>query len=178
MISASAMSSCSRSALVSSSVTGSPRRALRHSGPIDLGEPLGGDFVALAGTAPRLIHRMGDRCERNSKARAGARPTPREQRDVFRSGAAGLADDDVTELGHLGRDALVGPLAFRGFHGRVAVGEVERGLLPAADTDEVRAFQRAPVQLVSLHRADVPVSYTHLRAHETDSYLVCRLLLE
>src|SRR5664279_6437131 len=26
--------------------------------------------------------------------------------------------------------------------------------------------------------AIVPVSYTHLRAHETDSYLVCRLLLE
>src|SRR5680860_1616463 len=25
---------------------------------------------------------------------------------------------------------------------------------------------------------EVPVSYTHLRAHETDSYLVCRLLLE
>ena len=29
-----------------------------------------------------------------------------------------------------------------------------------------------------LYRAFVPVSYTHLRAHETDSYLVCRLLLE
>src|SRR5664279_104711 len=27
------------------------------------------------------------------------------------------------------------------------------------------------------HRLDA-VSYTHLRAHETDSYLVCRLLLE
>src|SRR5665647_2693194 len=27
-------------------------------------------------------------------------------------------------------------------------------------------------------RIPVPVSYTHLRAHETDSYLVCRLLLE
>src|SRR5680860_1702427 len=27
-------------------------------------------------------------------------------------------------------------------------------------------------------RGYVPVSYTHLRAHETDSYLVCRLLLE
>src|SRR5665647_1769547 len=26
--------------------------------------------------------------------------------------------------------------------------------------------------------ASWPVSYTHLRAHETDSYLVCRLLLE
>src|SRR5665647_1993691 len=27
-------------------------------------------------------------------------------------------------------------------------------------------------------KAGLPVSYTHLRAHETDSYLVCRLLLE
>ena len=25
---------------------------------------------------------------------------------------------------------------------------------------------------------EIAVSYTHLRAHETDSYLVCRLLLE
>ena len=25
---------------------------------------------------------------------------------------------------------------------------------------------------------NIAVSYTHLRAHETDSYLVCRLLLE
>src|SRR5665647_3878901 len=33
---------------------------------------------------------------------------------------------------------------------------------------------------VSFQVGDVyaPVSYTHLRAHETDSYLVCRLLLE
>ena len=29
-----------------------------------------------------------------------------------------------------------------------------------------------------LSHGDDPVSYTHLRAHETDSYLVCRLLLE
>ena len=28
------------------------------------------------------------------------------------------------------------------------------------------------------HRSIMSVSYTHLRAHETDSYLVCRLLLE
>src|SRR5680860_561491 len=28
------------------------------------------------------------------------------------------------------------------------------------------------------HAKPIPVSYTHLRAHETDSYLVCRLLLE
>src|SRR5665647_1260857 len=31
---------------------------------------------------------------------------------------------------------------------------------------------------VRLQNTPEPVSYTHLRAHETDSYLVCRLLLE
>src|SRR5665647_3891909 len=30
----------------------------------------------------------------------------------------------------------------------------------------------------ALAEPHLPVSYTHLRAHETDSYLVCRLLLE
>src|SRR5665647_3891924 len=30
----------------------------------------------------------------------------------------------------------------------------------------------------SAEHKHLPVSYTHLRAHETDSYLVCRLLLE
>src|SRR5664279_6255565 len=30
----------------------------------------------------------------------------------------------------------------------------------------------------TLSAVPAPVSYTHLRAHETDSYLVCRLLLE
>ena len=29
-----------------------------------------------------------------------------------------------------------------------------------------------------INSSERPVSYTHLRAHETDSYLVCRLLLE
>src|SRR5665647_2199900 len=33
-------------------------------------------------------------------------------------------------------------------------------------------------QLDSARFGLAPVSYTHLRAHETDSYLVCRLLLE
>src|SRR5680860_1607583 len=32
--------------------------------------------------------------------------------------------------------------------------------------------------IVAGRRVPFPVSYTHLRAHETDSYLVCRLLLE
>src|SRR5680860_923388 len=39
------------------------------------------------------------------------------------------------------------------------------------------AFRVTPAPPFVSHLA-VPVSYTHLRAHETDSYLVCRLLLE
>src|SRR5665647_1817592 len=38
-----------------------------------------------------------------------------------------------------------------------------------------RLFARAPRTSI---RGPGAVSYTHLRAHETDSYLVCRLLLE
>src|SRR5665647_2931971 len=34
------------------------------------------------------------------------------------------------------------------------------------------------VRIIDLSADYRPVSYTHLRAHETDSYLVCRLLLE
>src|SRR5665647_3830646 len=33
-------------------------------------------------------------------------------------------------------------------------------------------------KVVAQRKGWIPVSYTHLRAHETDSYLVCRLLLE
>src|SRR5665647_2098721 len=35
-----------------------------------------------------------------------------------------------------------------------------------------------PETLRCTEESMLPVSYTHLRAHETDSYLVCRLLLE
>src|SRR5680860_765400 len=35
-----------------------------------------------------------------------------------------------------------------------------------------------PKSFSEVYRVWAPVSYTHLRAHETDSYLVCRLLLE
>ena len=34
------------------------------------------------------------------------------------------------------------------------------------------------MEIVEASRTARAVSYTHLRAHETDSYLVCRLLLE
>src|SRR5665647_1328385 len=65
--------------------------------------------------------------------------------------------------------------------------------LPATSRDEPRPDRRtadgawtrgyrdlAEVSTDVERAADYPcaVSYTHLRAHETDSYLVCRLLLE
>src|SRR5680860_485175 len=40
----------------------------------------------------------------------------------------------------------------------------------------VPSFER--VQKMVQKTYGISVSYTHLRAHETDSYLVCRLLLE
>src|SRR5680860_1749174 len=40
----------------------------------------------------------------------------------------------------------------------------------------VRTLCLADIMVIGTHSG--PVSYTHLRAHETDSYLVCRLLLE
>ena len=43
--------------------------------------------------------------------------------------------------------------------------------------DLAKIFQYSDCSLLS-HSDKETVSYTHLRAHETDSYLVCRLLLE
>ena len=37
--------------------------------------------------------------------------------------------------------------------------------------------RKAGKAILTLEAEKIAVSYTHLRAHETDSYLVCRLLL-
>eukprot|EP00831_Metopus_contortus_P041065 TRINITY_DN32175_c0_g1_i1.p3 TRINITY_DN32175_c0_g1~~TRINITY_DN32175_c0_g1_i1.p3 ORF type:complete len:105 (-),score=10.57 TRINITY_DN32175_c0_g1_i1:112-426(-) len=39
-------------------------------------------------------------------------------------------------------------------------------------------WQSAPYYQTPMYSALIPVSYTHLRAHETSLHLVCRLLLE
>src|SRR5664279_1572911 len=52
----------------------------------------------------------------------------------------------------------------------------DRGVEPTAgDTGDPDPPCRAPCNHID---PTGTVSYTHLRAHETDSYLVCRLLLE
>src|SRR5680860_1653414 len=64
---------------------------------------------------------------------------------------------------------------------KVIVIDIDQGHSGASAADR-EGFQRLVAE-VSLGRAGIvlgleSVSYTHLRAHETDSYLVCRLLLE
>src|SRR5665647_3969607 len=55
---------------------------------------------------------------------------------------------------------------------------------PPCGFEELRTLIRQDLSLSADHNVHVTeggtesVSYTHLRAHETDSYLVCRLLLE
>src|SRR5665647_3865611 len=53
------------------------------------------------------------------------------------------------------------------------------GQVDAADELALGVEDGHAVEILLAHApANPPVSYTHLRAHETDSYLVCRLLLE
>ena len=54
----------------------------------------------------------------------------------------------------------------------------EMALGRAAKSGPIRAFGKCTEIRTGNKRTGEAVSYTHLRAHETDSYLVCRLLLE
>src|SRR5665647_3904734 len=91
--------------------------------------------------------------------------------------AASTADAATESPAHLGTTS-----AHSGMPSRVRTPQprchATAGVAPArsaaatADTPPTAPTSRRP-------RLDLPpVSYTHLRAHETDSYLVCRLLLE
>ena len=59
---------------------------------------------------------------------------------------------------------------------RKHVEQVDDGI--EADEDVGDDFESLYKGEISKSGTPIPVSYTHLRAHETDSYLVCRLLLE
>src|SRR5664279_2830079 len=81
-----------------------------------------------------------------------------------------------------GRDLLVHQIDFeQRLVGFVIVGIGEHRLLTISETsafDLFMAYAESIVQKIFVkQRSTLPVSYTHLRAHETDSYLVCRLLL-
>src|SRR5680860_1644219 len=56
-------------------------------------------------------------------------------------------------------------------------GAVPGDVVRATVTKVKKNYAEARLEEI-LEPSPEPVSYTHLRAHETDSYLVCRLLLE
>src|SRR5665647_3868080 len=68
---------------------------------------------------------------------------------------------------------------FGGALGRFAQRRERRRRAPVDDPGEVRPLDHVAEVLETPPPVGIgAVSYTHLRAHETDSYLVCRLLLE
>src|SRR5665647_3748039 len=89
----------------------------------------------------------------------------------------GLAQADLAERAGLTKGAisqvernLTSPSVANLFEILTALNETPSSFF--ADVDEEKVLFRKSDALPSA------VSYTHLRAHETDSYLVCRLLLE
>src|SRR5664280_2007000 len=80
---------------------------------------------------------------------------------------------------HYGQEAFEGLKAYMGKDGKIRLFRWEENakrLLASADGIKMEAF---PVEMFreALFKV-IPVSYTHLRAHETVLDLVCRLLLE
>src|SRR5680860_479857 len=70
---------------------------------------------------------------------------------------------------------------------RSALRTLRWGIWPSASTAIVLPTRSAGAEMAPFFKTinataalagSLSVSYTHLRAHETDSYLVCRLLLE
>ena len=60
---------------------------------------------------------------------------------------------------------------------------IARSIPKSKKQEHIYAFDKSKdfskrLKKANLNVSSITVSYTHLRAHETDSYLVCRLLLE
>src|SRR5664279_5082931 len=95
------------------------------------------------------------------------------------SEARRMADSGYTEIQLLGQNvsSYMDPEGKQTFAELLAsVGQVPGIRRVRFMTSHPRHFTRQIVQAIETY--PTPVSYTHLRAHETDSYLVCRLLLE
>src|SRR5678815_2349252 len=72
------------------------------------------------------------------------------------------------------RDHVVADIDLRTFGGSALTADID---VPK-DRAEAAMAQGIPITYVPARNTIFPVSYTHLRAHETPEHLVCRLLLE
>ena len=108
---------------------------------------------------------------------------------MVRACRVGVGVGDLEETMQQSPSELSGGMRRGGGSARAVVTEPERGLYdsPTAGLDPITANtimalivkerdMRNTAALMATHR--YPVSYTHLRAHETALDLVCRLLLE
>src|SRR5450756_98005 len=93
---------------------------------------------------------------------------------IFDAGGPRLREPvrDQIELRAVDLDRLIGPE-----HAARVIWEYVQGLDLGSLEQAVRAREHTPGQAPVSPRL-MPVSYTHLRAHETRHDLVCRLLLE
>src|SRR5664279_2000611 len=87
-----------------------------------------------------------------------ATPEPKPHSNTTATILKILVEKGFVEYSVHGRNNLYEPLISQAEYGKKSVNQLIKGY-----------FDGSPAR---------PVSYTHLRAHETDSYLVCRLLLE
>src|SRR5680860_451079 len=96
--------------------------------------------------------------------------------NLFWDRLGGLREEDAPTVQALADVATIGILQERA----IRESDVARQQLQYALSSRV-LIEQAKGVLAFTHNANMDeasVSYTHLRAHETDSYLVCRLLLE
>ena len=131
--------------------------------------------MAAAASLKRMLEQVG------IEVRA-AKAFP-EDKEMLKTVLCKLADAGMAEL-----VLTTGAVGFLEKHcAPDAVRETADRLLPGIP-EALRAYNLRHTKKVILDRSEAgirkktlminPVSYTHLRAHETDSYLVCRLLLE
>src|SRR5680860_408883 len=150
-------------------------RSLRLPRPPDVPStavPPSADDTMLRRTNPRESTRIAGRATCAATRSSGASEGSVRQRTTPTLGAGSSHTIDVAA-----RQARQARLASRGV-GAPATDlgeELRRGLLHRDGPRRVgmRAQREAHREHLGAHGA---VSYTHLRAHETDSYLVCRLL--
>ena len=74
---------------------------------------------------------------------------------------------------------IIAGCAGGGFENICAAADIIKGKNIGADEFTFSVYPAStPIYMELVKNGAIAVSYTHLRAHETDSYLVCRLLLE
>ena len=128
---------------------------------------------------------LSDRLSKLVKTMRGqARITESNVQDMLREVRMALLEADVAlpvvrDFINRVKDKALGQEVVGSLNpGQALVGIVHKELAATMGPDPTGALPSAELNLATQPPAVIPVSYTHLRAHETVLDLVCRLLLE